>query len=61
MMIITQDDIDRDLEYMNRDICRYCNDTKEVRDPVLLRWIPCKCQSEPKEVKKQFEWGEANE
>lgn len=44
MMTITQDDIDRDLEYMNRDICRRCNDTQEVRDPVLLRWVDCVCK-----------------
>lgn len=58
MNIITQDDIDRDLEFMNRDICRFCNDTGQVRDPVLFRWVPCKCQKdEPKVVMKTIEHG----
>lgn len=61
MITITQDDIDRDLAHMNRDICYFCNDTGQVRDPVLFRWIPCKCQSEKKVKMKQFEWGDANE
>jgi hypothetical protein len=61
MMIITQDDIDKNIEYMNREICMICNDTGEVRDPVLFRWEPCKCKKEPKVVMKTVEWGEANE
>lgn len=41
--------------------CAKCDHIGFILDISSLIKFKCECQSEPKVVKKQFEWGEANE